>query len=653
MSAQVLILQSDPALAEQMKELVLRGTPAAAVTIAPDPVSALAALEGLVDLDLCLCEVYFPEADGLGFLASVRLRFRRARVIIVTGFDLQNFADHIQGLSLFPLPLDEPVFEVTCQDALATLEGAVFPPFRLGKKHPPDRWGDCYEAYDTGVKREIFITMAHAWFTPEETARFRSFAALMARASHPNVQAVYQAGQYQGRDFFCRERWDMPNLAEMATAGRGIDPRQASQIIHIVGSVILFWDANNYPHTAVGATDVTVSPQGVIKVANCVDPTLPPTPPGVSDLSPLGRAVRALVPRTLMLPPRVAKLLVHVQQGPVQMAPVISEAQAIDIELAPKREITVSKEHQIAREAIEKERRKQQRNTWLMFGSFALALLIAGYFIYVGYLAPPVHLHNEMIEIPAGDFIYQDAKATMDHDYSIDKYEVTFRQYINFLRAVDQAGTDAAWRSPRQKGEKDHQPKNWADRNVNGSIVPGIFSCIRDHQPYGDELLTLDDPVFNIDWYDAEAYAKWAGKRLPTEQEWEKAARGPNGNLFPWGNDFAMKANTDVLMPGMSRSGHPRPTHLEVDSDQMKTDTSYYGVCDMAGNVSEWTDSLVTGTNGTSETIPVIRGANLQVKQEELEKLTNRIIDYPLETQASWLGFRCVSDTPPAPPAAP
>jgi formylglycine-generating enzyme required for sulfatase activity len=187
---------------------------------------------------------------------------------------------------------------------------------------------------------------------------------------------------------------------------------------------------------------------------------------------------------------------------------------------------------------------------------------------------------------------------------------------------------------------------------VNGTIVPGIFSCIRYHQPYGDELLTWDDPVFNIDWYDAEAYAKWAGKRLPTEQEWEKAARGPNGNLFPWGNDFAMKANTDVLMPGMSRTGHPRPTHLAVDADQMKDDVSFYGVCDMAGNVSEWTDSLVTGTDNASGTEAVIRGGNLEIKEEDHAKLTSRIIDYPLETQASWLGFRCVSDKPPAPPAS-
>jgi formylglycine-generating enzyme required for sulfatase activity len=225
---------------------------------------------------------------------------------------------------------------------------------------------------------------------------------------------------------------------------------------------------------------------------------------------------------------------------------------------------------------------------------------------------------------------------------------VTFGQYLKFLRAVNKAGTDAAWRNSRQPPKKDyhHEPKDWADKDVNGAIVPGIFRCIKYHEPYSGEILTLDHPVFNIDWYDAEAYAKWAGKRLPTEQEWEKAARGPNGNLFPWGNMFAMKANTDVLMPGMGQANHPRPAHLTVD--QMPDDKSYYGVYGMAGNVSEWTDTVVPGTVVSSVMDAVIRGGNLQTKTEEHENLTYRATNFPMETRQYWLGFRCASDTPPA-----
>ena len=328
MSANVLIVQPDHALGQRIGQLILASTPGAIINVLTGPDEALAALAHYPDLDLCVTELYFESGDGLALLSTVRARFRHARVIIVSNYNLQNFADYTQGLSIFPTPLDESVFMSTCRDALDTLEGHEFPPFRLGKKQPPDRWGDCYAAYDTGVKRDIFITVCHSWATPADADHFRKTSAMMARAVHPNIQAVYQAGAYQGRDFFCREKWDMPNLSEMATAGQYIEPRLAAQIIHIVGSVVIFWDSNQHPHTEVGATDVTVSPQGVIKVANCVDPLREVTPPGLGDLSALGHAVEALLPPGEEIPEAVRRLLTQIQSGPVRLAQVVSEARA-------------------------------------------------------------------------------------------------------------------------------------------------------------------------------------------------------------------------------------------------------------------------------------------------------------------------------------
>ncbi|MCE0482724.1 MAG: SUMF1/EgtB/PvdO family nonheme iron enzyme [Methylacidiphilales bacterium] len=649
MSANVLIVQPDPTVAERMGQLILAATPHANVGFAPGPLDGIAALEQYEDLDLCICEIYFVTGDGLGFLSAVRAKFRRARVLIVTNYNLQNFGDYIQGLTLFPLPLDESLFSSTCQDTLATLEGLEFPPFKLGKKQPPDRWGDCYAAYDTSVKRDVFITVCHSWATPQDASRFRSFAALMARAAHPNVQGVYQAGDYQGRDFFCREKWDMPNLAEMATAGQGIDPRLAAQIIHIVGSVIIFWDSNKYAHTTVGATDVSVSPQGVIKVANCVDPMLPVTSPGESDLTVFAYAVQTLLPPPEQVPLRLRNLLNELRSGRVQMAHVVSEAQAIDIELAPEKEIAVSQEKQIARQAIAVARRKQQYGQYLMFGGFGVVVLVVGYLLHSMFLSdPPSHQYNEMIEIPAGPYVYQNASAVMDHTFYIDKYEVTFGEYLKFLRAVRDAGTDADWRNPAQQGEKDHEPKDWADRiDADGNKIAGIFRCIKYREPYNKVFLSLDDPVFNVDWYDAEAYAKWAGKRLPDEHEWEMAARGPNGFVYPWGNTFSQIANNSAPMPGQGL--FDVPVHFYQAVDQTDKDKSPYGVCGMAGNVSEWTDTIVSSSRMESVKVAVIRGANFKTNSAERVMLTHRnTADGVLETRVFWLGFRCVSDHPSA-----
>jgi len=635
MSATVLIVQPDAALAERLGQLIVAGTPDASVGFVQSARDGIAALDQYADLDLFVCELYYPQGDGLTLLSAVRAKFRRARVLIVTNYNLHYFADHIQGLTLFQLPLDETQFVSTCQDALTTMEGHEFPPFLIGKKQPPDRWGDCYAAYDMGVKRDVFITMTHPRATSEESARFRNQAALMARATHPNVEAVYQGGECEGRDFFAREKWDVPNLAELATAGQGIDPRLAARIIHTVGSVIIFWDANELPHTVLTIMDVSLSSQGIIKVANCVNPAQPLRDPAQTDLTALAQVLDSLLPIPEQLPERLASLLNVLRSGPVPLAQVVSEAQALDIDLAPEQEIEVTEEHHIAEQAIRKEQTTQRITQYLTFAAFAAVVGVVGYFVYTQLFATPhaaAVANVTMLHIPAGKYVYQDGAATLDHDFYIDKYEVTWAQYLRFLSAVAKAGNDTEWKHPSQKSGKDflHQPQDWEE----------IFKCLKYQKAYkGRGLLAWDGPAFNVDWYDAQAYAKWAGKRLPSEQEWEKSGRGEQGYLYPWGNTFAMKANNSAVPEGTDRAG--MPLHFFQPVDQMPDDRSPYGVYDMAGNVSEWTDTVIPTGN------VVIRGASFGTPTLEHVVLTYRNIEYGPEQRGFWLGFRCASDKLP------
>ncbi|MBK9094537.1 MAG: SUMF1/EgtB/PvdO family nonheme iron enzyme [Anaerolineae bacterium] len=101
-------------------------------------------------------------------------------------------------------------------------------------------------------------------------------------------------------------------------------------------------------------------------------------------------------------------------------------------------------------------------------------------------------------------------------------------------------------------------------------------------------------PVVNVSWDDAQAFCQWAGVRLPTEQQWEKAARGTDGRAYPWGNQppSGDLCNFNNIVGGTTPVGH------------YPKGASPYGLLDMAGNVFEWCENLYEGQSN----VRVIRG---------------------------------------------
>lgn len=238
----------------------------------------------------------------------------------------------------------------------------------------------------------------------------------------------------------------------------------------------------------------------------------------------------------------------------------------------------------------------------LLFRVFVCALLLCGFSticvgadkesgaggIMIGKDGAP------MVLVPAGEFLYGDNNQRLSlSSFYMDKYELTTSRYAKFLQETG-----------REK------PYRWGEASPRWQA---------------------SQPVMGVNWHDADAYCRWAGKRLPTEQEWEKAARGTDGRKYPWGNEEPTSRHAN-MRGSTSTEGYFALT----DVGSLKAGASPYGIHDMAGNVWEWTSSDYGSSN------KVIRGGSWSVTPPNLRS-TYRLRNTPAYRQVR-LGFRCAQD---------
>ncbi len=220
---------------------------------------------------------------------------------------------------------------------------------------------------------------------------------------------------------------------------------------------------------------------------------------------------------------------------------------------------------------------------------------------------PQKDKHEGMVYVPAGEFIMGSEIGDIDESpqrkvyvdaFYIDRFEVTNAQYEKF-----------------KKGYKYNEK-------------------ITDETVHKEEWMQDDSPVVNISWYEAMEYCKWAGKRLPTEAEWEKASRGTDGRKYPWGekHDMSFAEPDGIAKTAAWRAGK-----------------SLYGVYWMAGGPWEWTADWYLPYPGNSvessaygEKCKVIRGA-YRVADPSMQRCAHRYYLDPNMKQSGYpVGFRCV-----------
>jgi len=227
---------------------------------------------------------------------------------------------------------------------------------------------------------------------------------------------------------------------------------------------------------------------------------------------------------------------------------------------------------------------------------------------------------REMILVPEGVFTRGSDSGGFDEKpqqeiyldaFYIDKYEVSVEDYNKFRRAANY-------------------------------VEPSVPFFQGDH----NILKTSDYPVVGVSWYDAVNYCTWAGKRLLTEAEWEKAARGTHGLVYPWGNKFL-----------------PKRANIAGTADEFKymapvgsfpMGRSVYGVYDMSGNVSEWVadwydqftytkSPMINPTGAEKSRNQVFRGGSWDARKVDA-RAAKRFAASP-GRKDSIVGFRCGKST--------
>lgn len=231
-------------------------------------------------------------------------------------------------------------------------------------------------------------------------------------------------------------------------------------------------------------------------------------------------------------------------------------------------------------------------------------------------LPPEIDYKGAMVLVAAGEFVMGDDRSGQPNespahrvtlpDFYIDKFEVTNEQYRNYCAEKNCTPPDPWWQARYFADEKNRKL-----------------------------------PVIGVSWEDAAAYAAWAGKRLPTEEEWEKAAawdaQAARRRKWPWGDVFqAWRANVG--------------RHMPAEAGQRREGASYYGAQDMAGNVIEWVDAPYQPYEGNAvpgepygANVRILRGGHFESSPDDTR--TARRIYWKPEFTANyreWLtGFRC------------
>lgn len=534
----------------------------------------------------------------------------------------QHQAARDEGLDVDPLLADQSVG-----------------PYRLRRKLGQGETSQVFEALQTSMDRVVALKVLLPELQQDEAhvQHFLAEASAKANVQHPSILAVYEAGHANDIYYYAREFVDGANLTDLHAEGRTIDDGMALQLIRVAGEALSYLSHHKIPHAAVEADDLYLGRDLHPRLNNIAIVPDRPTPTAQQDMHALSRMVADCLPGRSAAAPELrallGRMLLEGSGGFLSWGALLQAVKALEPKVVPEDAFKLSAQDAAAIAAVQEAKKRQKRSLVLSTIGMILLFWLIGAVAYFKFMRAPQTIDfNKMVAVPAGEFIYQDGEKVSLPAFWIDEYEVTIGQYGQFLQALKVHPT-TRYDHPDQPKGRSHENPSWV----------ALYRVASTGGRFRGAEVNVNYPAIFVDWFDAYAYAKWKGRRLPTEREWEKAARGTDGRKFPWGDD-----GTQITRVNTSADYHQTDGGAKADVDgynfwspvdAMTGDRSPYGAMSMAGNVSEWTSTM------GSKDHPVVRGGNYGSDSVEV---TRRFVGLFSIMGNDRVGFRTVSETDPA-----
>lgn len=651
----LLFVDSNASLLESRAVFLREQLPGFTIVPLADADEAAAWISKAEALDVLVSEAIFDAGHtGFALRDAAEARFPHVRVLFTTRFDLSGFEEQLDGSPVLkdgPYPPEKLVQRVQALLA-APVDASQPPPVMvpgtvLGSYQVLDRLyieneAETYRAVQVSVQRPVALVLLKPEYLkkPDVVAKFKERIRVKASLTFARIAPLYEAGEANGWLFYTREIPRGRTLEEIEESGERLSERRVIEVLHGITEAMEHATSRGYHHRSLAARDIYVDGEHQASITNIF-----------RQATTAQRDAKADVKALLLLLKDVAHdgkargVLDTLQNGQHDWGGLLDALDEIR---------DAMREHSIVKK-IEAETLPaavtQDRPWWLWLAAIVILVGVAVFgAITNGFIpaATPKKTGSTTVtwqRIPAGSFEYQKKEEVKLADYWMRKTEVTIAQYAEFLAELKKGAAGRFDHPDQPKTKEGHTPPKWA----------AYFAAAQSGTTFNGEALSLDMPVTQVDWFDAYAFARWRGERLPTEQEWEKAARGQKGLRYPWGNQSSPKAanlGDDYTTSANAKGGQVDGYNLTAPVIRTTQDMSPYGVQDMAGNVQEWTASESKDAAWPAHPefpdvrVPVARGGHYGLKSND-QLLTARLFPESALETAPARGFRTVRDAAP------